>query len=102
MATIGSVATRERELRSAATVQARALYREQGVRAVEFLTARIARQDASPEERRRDRLARLEVERLDRTRRNGPSTALVAWKPPLFSVEGIKRLLGFGRRSGRR
>jgi hypothetical protein len=102
LARIGSVAARESELRAAAAADAAILYREHGEGAVALLTERMMRIDASPEDRRRDRLARLEVERLDRTRRNGPwNNAVTLWKPPLFSVAGLKRLLGIRPGRGR-
>lgn len=103
MARIGSVAAREQALRDAATADAAELYREHGASAVDLLTERALRPESSADDRRRDRLARLEVERLDRIARNGPpSTALAVWKPPLFSVAGLKLLLGLGRKPRKR
>jgi hypothetical protein len=94
LARIGSVAAREQALRDAAAADAIALYRDLGAGAVDLLTRRALRPESSAEDRRRDRLARLEVERLDRLARNGPSTtALVVWKPPLFSIARLKGLL---------
>jgi hypothetical protein len=101
LARIGSGAARERELRAEAAADAVDLYRTHGAGAVELLTERIMRPDSSAADRRRDRLARLEVERLDRAARNGSSSnALVPWKPPLFSLAGLAGL--FGLRSGPR
>ena len=103
MARIGSVAAREQALRKAAADDAASLYREHGANAVELLTGRTLRPDSSADERRRDRLARLEVERLDRVTRNGPAgNALVIWKPPLFSFGRLRGLLHIRRRPRRR
>ena len=93
----------ERELRAEATAEAAALFQERGASAVDFLTHRLTRPGVSADDRRRDRLARLEVERLDRERRNGPmTTALSVWKPPLFSLAGLASLVGLSLRRRRR
>lgn len=103
MAKIGSGAERERQLRTEAAAIALELFRERGASAVDLLTERMMQPGASAEDRRRDRLARLEVERLDRERRNGSSSrALTVWKPPLFSLAGLAGLLGIKLRPGRR
>ena len=100
---IVSSAVRERELRAEASAEAVALFRERGAGAVEFLTHRMALPGVSAADRRRDRLARLEVERLDREQRNGSSAVeLVVWKPPLFSFAGIASRLGLSGRFRRR
>jgi hypothetical protein len=102
LARIGSVAARERELRAAAAADAITLYRELGAGAVDLLTRRALQPESSADDRRRDRLARLEVERLDRLARNGPTTALVLWKPPLFSMARLKGLLKLRIGAGKR
>ena len=95
---IGPGTAVERKLRESAVDEAAELFARHGDKAIEILIARIHDPAHSPVERRRCRLARLEVERLGRAQRVAwnPSP-LVLWQPPLFSWAGMKRL--FGRRS---
>lgn len=96
---ISDSAQRERELREAAVEEAAQLFTRHGSNAVALLSDRLIDQSRSPEQRRADRLALLEVERLDRDRRQGSSgTALVVWRAPLLSWAGLKALFGIRRR----
>jgi hypothetical protein len=99
---ISSAAQRERELRDTANQEAAQLFARHGDAALGIVADRLVDQDRSPEQRRADRLTLLEVERLDRDRRQGSSSgALVMWKPPLFSLAGIAGLFGIKIRSRR-
>lgn len=84
---ISDSAARERQLRDAANEEAAALFERHGDGAVAILSDRLVDQSRSPEQRRADRLALLEVERLDRQRRQGASaqTALVVWRPSMWT-----------------
>jgi len=105
---IGPGTAAERALRDQAIAEAGELFASHGDAAGEMLTDRIHDPELSPDERRRYRLARLEVERLGRERRNSHSpNALAVWRPPLFSWEGLARIFfrkgrqGTNRRRGR-
>jgi hypothetical protein len=92
---ISSSATRERVLREAAAQEAAELFSRHGSDAVTLLSDRLTDQSRSAEERRADRLALLEVERLDRRRRQSSSPqALVVWKPPVLSKAWFANLFG--------
>ena len=102
MAIFGTVAAREAELRKQAVADADALFREHGASAVRRLTERLIDTGVAAEERRLLRLTRLEVERLMRIQQRS-TTALVIYRPKRFTMTGLAKLLGFGRkRSGRR
>jgi hypothetical protein len=97
---IGPGTAAERALRERAIAEAGELFAHHGEEAGEMLTDRIHDPELSAEERRRYRLARLEVERLGRERRKAHSpTALAVWRPPLFSWQGLGALFF---RKGRR
>jgi hypothetical protein len=83
---ISTAAEQERQLRDTAIGEAAELFARHGSHAAAIVSDRLVDQSRTPEQRRADRLALLEVERLDRTRRQGPSnTALVVWKPSVWS-----------------
>ena len=87
---ISDSATRERQLRESAACEAADLFATYGESAIDIVAQRAVDGGRSPEQRRSDRLALLTIERLDRERRQGSTpaampTALVVWKPPLFS-----------------
>jgi hypothetical protein len=105
---IGPGTAAERALREQAVAQAVELFAHHGEAAGEMLTDRIHDPALSPDERRCYRLARLEVERLGRERRNSHSpNALAVWRPPLFSWQRLARIIfrkagtGTKRRRGR-
>ena len=81
-------------LRERAVEEAATLFHTHGVDAVDMITAGLIGGDKDANERRHDRLVIVEIERLDRLRRNGsPATALVVWKPPLLSLARIRDFL---------
>jgi hypothetical protein len=97
---IGPGTAAERALRDKAIEEASELFAHHGDEAGEMLTDRIHDPELSADERRRYRLARLEVERLGRERRRAHSpNALAVWRPPLFSWQGLTSLF-FRKRSG--
>jgi len=105
---IGPGTAAERALRDQAIAQASEPFAHHGEAAGEMLTDRIHDPALSADERRCFRLARLEVERLGRERRNAHNShALAVWRPPLFSWQGLARLFfrkppgGTNRRRGR-
>ena len=100
-AMIGAGATAERLLREQAIAEAAELFGQYGGAASEMLTGYIHDPTLSAAERRRHRLARIEVERLARERRDAHSShALVVWRPSFFSWRGIGALFG-RKRNGR-
>ena len=102
-AKIGSRAEHDRLLRLHAIEEAGALFRRHGGEAIRLASAGLVDQTKSADERRYDRLMIVEIERLDRLQRHGPSTALAVRKPPLVSRAGIAALFGaLGRRKRRR
>jgi hypothetical protein len=104
MGRIESGAERERTLRAEATAEAAALYREHGAGAMAILTGRMTSPDAGADQRRHNRLAKLEVERLDRAARNQPWSDVLGTskKPSLFSRAGLAGLLGIKASARRR
>ena len=98
-----SPTVQERALREQATRDAASLFQEHGRRAIAIVSDRLIDQSRSSAERRCDRLTLLAVERLDREQRKGTgATALVVWKPSLFSLEGIVGLFGIKLKRTRR
>lgn len=99
----GAQATAERILRAQAVTEAAELFAHHGDAAAELLTDRVYDPALAPAERRRYRLIRVEVERLGRERRKVRNPhALAIWRPPLFSLHGLARLLGLRRGAARR
>lgn len=89
----------EKHLRARALQEAAELYRSHGTGALDLLAEWGLDPQATEHDRRRFRLARTEIERLDRIRRNGAaSRAMVVWKPPLFSLARLAQFLRIGRR----
>lgn len=101
-AKIGSSAARERLVRARAAEEAGVLFARDGIAAVRTIQSEL-RTLPSAEERRYHRLVMLEIERLDRVRRNSAGgTAVALWKPRAFNLAGLARLLGFAGRRPRR
>lgn len=98
----GADATREKALRRQAIEEAADLFRSHGSGAVQLVTRRSHEPGLSSEDRRRLRLARVELERLEREQRRRSGRALVVWKPSLFSMAGLARLFGLQGRRRRR
>ena len=102
-AKIGSRAEHDRLLRLHAIEEAGALFRRHGGAAIRLASASLTDQSKTADERRYDRLMIVELERLDRLQRHGPSTtALAVWKPPLLSPAGLAALFGGLTRRKRR
>jgi len=100
-AKISSRAEHDRLLRLHAIEEAGALFRRHGSAAIRTASAGLIDRSKTADERRYDRLMIVELERLDRLQRQGPtSTMLAVWKPPLISRAGIASLIGtlFGGR----
>ena len=101
-ARISSKAEHDRLLRERANEEAATLFQTHGVDAVAMVTDGLIGGAKDADERRHDRLVILEIERLDRLRRNGsPASALVVWKPPLLSLARLRHFLR-GKRAPRR
>ncbi|MDB5738544.1 MAG: hypothetical protein JWO65_2212 [Sphingomonas bacterium] len=99
-ARISSKAEHDRLLQLRAVEEAGTLFLQLGVGEVHRLTAGLTDMTKTADERRYIRLMILEIERLDRERRRKPgSTALVIFKPSLFSRAGLARLFGVRTRS---
>jgi hypothetical protein len=81
-------------LRIRATEEAASLFRRLGGdAAIQLASADLLDQSKTAEERRHNRLMIVELERLHRIERYGPpSYALAVWKPPLFSMAGLRSL----------
>lgn len=101
-ARISSRAEHDRLLRDRAVAEAAALFRVHGADAIYAVSLSLIEERKNADERRHDRLVIVELERLDRLHRNGAgsATALVVWKPPLFSMARFKGL--FRKRRGLR
>ena len=105
-AKIISRAEHDRLLRLHAIEEAGALFRRHGGDAIRLASAGLIDKAKTADERRYDRLMIVELERLDRLQRYGPSTTTLAvWKPPLVSRAGLAALFGTllrGKRGGGR
>ncbi|MGI4733007.1 MAG: hypothetical protein ACRYFW_14855 [Janthinobacterium lividum] len=96
-------AVAEKALRNHALADAATMFELHGGAAIGVLTQRIHDPELSVDERRHCRLTRVEVERLDRARRNARNpNPLTVWKPPLFSWAGIAARLGLRQKERRR
>lgn len=92
----------ERTLREQAVAEAAELFAHHGDAACALLTDQAYDPALSATERRRHRLARVEVERLGRERRKVHNPyALAVWRPPLLSWAGLAHLFGLRRRKPR-
>jgi hypothetical protein len=92
-ARISDRAVHDQLLHQRAIEEAGVLFRTHGVAAVEGVTAGLVDQTKTADERRYARLMIVEIERLDRLQRQGgPSTSLVVWKPPLFSLARLRSI----------
>jgi hypothetical protein len=99
-ARISSKAEHDRLLQRRSVEEAGTLFVQRGVEEVYRLSAGLTDMAKTADERRYIRLMIVEIERLDRERRRKPgSTALVVFKPPLFSRAGLARLFGIRTRS---
>ena len=100
---IGANAAAERILRARALTEAAELFAHHGDAAAELLTDRVYDSSLPAAERRRYRLIRVEIERLGRERRKVRNPyALAVWQPRLFSLPGLARLFGLGRKGAGR
>ena len=100
---IGPDEASERALREQAIADAAELFAHHGEAACAMLTDQAYDPALSPTERRRHRLARMEVERLGRERRKVHNPyALAVWRPPLLSWAGLAHLFGLRRTKPRR